>query len=146
MAQAVLEIRPDAKLAFGPPVDFGFYYDFDFGDLPLGEKDLEEVENRMRRIIKEKQPFEHSYKPLDEARALLKETDQSYKIEYAAELVDTGKAGDEGLGFYTNGPFTDMCEGPHLEHTGEVPKACFKGNRQGSSTGAARGWIRAETR
>ncbi len=129
MAQAVLEIRPDAKLAFGPPVDFGFYYDFDFGDTPLGERDLEEVGNRMRRIIKEKQPFEHSYKSLDEARALLKETDQSYKIEYAAELVDTGKAGDEGLGFYTNGPFTDMCEGPHLEHTGEVPKACFKLDR-----------------
>ena len=77
MAQAVLEIRPDAKLAFGPPVDFGFYYDFDFGDQPLGEKDLEEVENRMRRVIKEKQPFEQSFKSLHEARTLLKKSDQT---------------------------------------------------------------------
>ena len=129
MAQAVLELRPDAKMAFGPPVDNGFYYDFDFGENPLGERDLEEIENRMRKIIKQKQPFERSFKSLDEALAGLKETDQTYKIEYARELVETGKAGDEGLGFYTNGPFTDMCEGPHLEHTGEVPKACFKLDR-----------------
>jgi threonyl-tRNA synthetase len=129
MAQAVLEIRPDAKMAFGPPVDFGFYYDFDFGESPIGEKDLEEIENRMRKIIKEKQPFEQSYKTLDEAVAFLEQTDQTYKIEYAKELVETGKAGDEGLGFYVNGPFMDMCEGPHLETTGKVPKACFKLDR-----------------
>lgn len=129
MAQAVLEIRPDAKMAFGPPVEFGFYYDFDFGDQPVGEKELEEIENRMRRIIKEKQPFEQSFKSLDEAVALLSESDQTYKIEYAKELVESGRAGGEGLGFYVNGPFIDMCEGPHLEHTGEVPKACFKLDR-----------------
>lgn len=129
MAQAVLEIRPAAKMAFGPPVEFGFYYDFDFGDEPIGEKDLEEIENRMRKIIKQKQEFEQSYKTLDEAIAYLDETDQSYKIEYAKELVETGKAGDEGLGFYANGPFVDMCEGPHLETTGKVPKACFKLDR-----------------
>ncbi len=129
MAQAVLEIRPKAKMAFGPPVEFGFYYDFDFGDQPIGERDLEQIENGMRRIIKEKQPFEQSYKTLDEATALLTGTDQNYKIEYAQELVESGRAGDEGLGFYVNGPFIDMCEGPHLEHTGEVPKACFKLDR-----------------
>ena len=83
----------------------------------------------MRRIIKEKQPFEQSYKTLDEARAILSQTDQTYKIEYAQELIESGRAGDEGLGFYVNGPFTDLCEGPHLEHTGEVPKACFKLDR-----------------
>jgi threonyl-tRNA synthetase len=116
-------------MAFGPPVDFGFYYDFDFGESPIGEKDLEEIENRMRKIIKEKQPFEQSYKTLDEAVAFLEQTDQTYKIEYAKELVETGKAGDEGLGFYVNGPFMDMCEGPHLETTGKVPKACFKLDR-----------------
>ena len=129
MAQAILEIRPNAKMAFGPPVEFGFYYDFDFGGEPLGERDLENVENIMRRIIKEKQPFVQAYKTLDEARGFLSQTDQAYKIEYAEELVATGKAGDEGLGFYTNGPFTDMCEGPHLDHTGEVPKGCFKLDR-----------------
>jgi threonyl-tRNA synthetase len=129
MAQAVLEIRPEAKMAFGPPVEFGFYYDFDFGNRPIGEHDLQDIENRMRRIIKEKQPFVQSHKTLEEARALLQQTNQTYKVEYAEELVASGKAGPEGLGFYTNGPFTDMCEGPHLENTGEVPKACFKLDR-----------------
>ena len=129
MAQAVLEVRPTAKMAFGPPVEFGFYYDFDFGGEPLGERDLQDIENRMRKIVKEKQPFEQGFKTLDEAKALLSQTEQGYKIEYAEELVATGKAGDEGLGFYTNGPFTDMCEGPHLAHTGEVPKGCFKLDR-----------------
>ena len=129
MAQAVLELRPTARMAFGPPVEFGFYYDFDFGDETIGERDLEEIENRMRKIIKQKQPFEQEYKTLDEAVDLLAKTDQSYKIEYAKELVETGRAGDEGLGFYTNGSFVDMCEGPHLETTGKVPKACFKLDR-----------------
>lgn len=129
MAQAVLELRPQAKMAFGPPVEFGFYYDFDFGDQPLSEHDLTEIENRMRRIIKERQPFQQEHKSLAEAEQFFAQTNQDYKIEYARELVESGKAGDEGLGFYTNGPFTDMCEGPHLEHTGEVPKACFKLDR-----------------
>jgi threonyl-tRNA synthetase len=129
MAQAVLELRPNAKMAFGPPVEFGFYYDFDFGDTPIGDRDLQEVENKMRRIIKEAQPFEQCYKTLDEAIALLSATDQNYKIDYAKELVETGKAGPEGLGFYTNGPFIDMCEGPHLSTTAEVPKGCFKLDR-----------------
>jgi threonyl-tRNA synthetase len=129
MAQAVLELRPNAKMAFGPPVEFGFYYDFDFGDTPIGDRDLQEVENKMRRIIKEAQPFEQCYKTLDEAIALLSATDQNYKMDYAKELVETGKAGPEGLGFYTNGPFIDMCEGPHLSTTAEVPKGCFKLDR-----------------
>jgi threonyl-tRNA synthetase len=129
MAQAVLQIRPTAKMAFGPPVEFGFYYDFDFGAEPIGERDLEQIENAMRKIIKEKQPFEQSFKTLDEAKSILSPTDQTYKIEYAQELVESGRAGEEGLGFYVNGPFTDLCEGPHLAHTGEVPKACFKLDR-----------------
>ena len=67
LAQAVLEIRPDAKLAFGPPVEFGFYYDFDFGDRPIGEAELEDLENRMRKIVKAKQPFERSHRSLEES-------------------------------------------------------------------------------
>jgi threonyl-tRNA synthetase len=129
MAQAVLELRPDAKMAFGPPVENGFYYDFDFLGNPIGERDLQEIENRMRRIIKEKQAFQQHYMELEEASGFLAGNQQTYKIEYAQELVETGKAGPEGLGFYTNGPFTDMCEGPHLEHTGEVPKGCFQLDR-----------------
>jgi len=129
LAQAVLEVRPEAKLAFGPPVDTGFYYDFDFGDTPLSERDFQDIENRMRRIVKEKQPFEQHFKSVDEACAMLEGSGQTYKTEYARELAELGKAGEEGLGFYQNGPFIDMCEGPHLEHTGEVPKGCFQLDR-----------------
>ena len=129
MAQAVLELRPDAKLAFGPPVDNGFYYDFDFGATPIGEADLEEIENRMRRIIKARVPFERFHMSINEALAALEGQGQTYKIEYARELQETGKAGEKGLSFYRSGDFTDMCEGPHLEHTGQVPKGCFKLDR-----------------
>lgn len=126
MAQAVLQIRPDAKLGFGPPVDNGFYYDFDFGENTISDSDFKEIEKRMKKIVKQKQVFEASQKSLEETIQLLEETNQSYKIEYAKELVETGKAKNGQLGFYTNGPFIDMCEGPHLEDTGKVPKACFK--------------------
>ncbi len=129
MAEAVLEVRPDAKLAFGPPVDFGFYYDFDFGGQPLGEADLTDIENRMRAIIKRRELFECRTVPVPEAVKQLADAGQGYKAEYAQELADTGKASEGTLSFYTNGPFTDMCEGPHLEHTGQVPKACFKLDR-----------------
>ncbi len=133
LAEAVLEIRPNAKLAFGPPVDNGFYYDFDFGDSPLGEADLEDIENRMRAIIKQKKTFERSVLPLEEAIVRLEEMGQQYKAEYARELVETGKAASGELSFYSNGIFTDMCEGPHLENTGEVPKGCFKLERVSGS-------------
>ena len=126
MAQAVLEVYPDAKLGFGPPVDNGFYYDFDFGDKKISETDFEEFENRMRRIIKEKHKFEQFEKPLPEAIKLLEKSNQNYKVEYAKELVETGKANGENIGFYRSDSFLDMCEGPHCEHTGEIPKKCFK--------------------
>ena len=129
LAQAVLEVRPEAKLAFGPPVEHGFYYDFDFGETPIGESDLENIENRMRAIVKQKQPFASKSLSLEEAVAALEAEGEVYKVEYAKELVETGKAGDGQIGFFTNGSFTDMCEGPHLEHTGEVPKQCFKLDR-----------------
>ena len=125
LAQAVLQIRPDAKMGFGPPVENGFYYDFDFGDQPIVETDLKDLQKRMLKIAKQKQEFVQDTRSLADAETFMAATDQSYKIEYARELVETGKAKD-GLGFYTNGPFTDMCEGPHLEHTGQVKKGSFK--------------------
>lgn len=126
LAQAVLQIRPDARMGFGPPVENGFYYDFDFGDKPITESDLKDIQKGMIKIINQKQEFNETFKSLDEAEVLLAETDQSYKIEYAKELVDSGKAENGQLGFFVNGSFTDMCEGPHLAHTGEVPRGCFK--------------------
>jgi len=129
MAAAVRQMRPDAKLAFGPPVENGFYYDFDFGDTPIGEAELEQVEQNMRTIIKARLPFVREEKSCDEALRYLEEQGEPYKAEYAKELIDLGKAANGTLSFYTSGDFVDMCEGPHLEHTGLVPKNCFKLDR-----------------
>jgi threonyl-tRNA synthetase len=121
MAQAVLQIRPDAKLGFGPAVDNGFYYDFDFGNEHIHEIDLKQIEKRMLKIIKKKQPFEVATKSLEEGAAMLDEMGQTYKSDYIKELAESG----EELSFYSNGPFVDLCEGPHLEHTGEIAKGSF---------------------
>lgn len=129
MAQAVLEHYPKAKMGFGPPVDNGFYYDFDFGTEKISSEDFKKIEKSMYKIINQKQEFSIYYKPLDEAIELLAGMDQSYKVEYAKELVETGQAEDQGLSFYVNGSFTDMCEGPHIANTGEIPQKCFKLDR-----------------
>ncbi|MCH2175401.1 MAG: threonine--tRNA ligase [Lentisphaeria bacterium] len=121
MAQAVLQIRPDVKLGFGPPIDTGFYYDFDFGDNPIQDSDLKQIEKRMQKIIKQKQEFSCSVKSLETAVEGLLDANQTYKADYAKELASSG----EELSFYVNGSFIDLCEGPHLENTGEVPKGCF---------------------
>ena len=125
MAQAVLQIRPNAGLGFGPPVENGFYYDFDFGDEPITDADLKKIEKGMKKIIGQNQQFEEHFKTLDEAVNHFNGTNQPFKAEYAKELVETGKAIDGEIGFWTNGPFTDMCEGPHIERTKDVPKGCF---------------------
>lgn len=126
LAQAVMDMRPDVKLGFGPPVDNGFYYDFDFGDTPMSEKEFKELEKRMKKIIGQRQEFEYSEMTRDEALKMLEEAGETYKMEHCAFLFDTGKAVDGKVSFWKNGPFIDLCEGPHLEHTGQVPKATFK--------------------
>ena len=122
MAQAVLQLRPNAQLAFGPPIDTGCYYDFLF-DKPLTSDDFDEIEKHMRRIIKEKQEFVESKRSADEAIKFLLGTKQTFKAEYCKELHENG---EEDIGFFVNGPFEDMCAGPHLEHTGLIPTECFK--------------------
>ena len=121
MAQAVLEIRPNAKLAFGPPIDNGCYYDFDF-DTPLTPEDFKAIEKQMRKIIGQRQPFVESKRSVAEAVEHLKGRGESYKVEYCLELADKGET---EIGFYVNGPFEDMCAGPHVNHTGEIPADCF---------------------
>jgi threonyl-tRNA synthetase len=123
MAQAVLEMRPDTKLGFGPPVDNGLYYDFILSE-PLTEGDFKELEKRMRKIINQDQTFEEENLPYDEAMARLDEMGEPYKKEYAQELFD--KKGIETLRFYRNGPFLDMCEGPHVPSTKAIPGDGFK--------------------
>jgi threonyl-tRNA synthetase len=121
MAQAILEIRPKAKLAFGPPIDTGCYYDFDF-ETPLTPEDFKAIEKQMRKIIGQRQPFVASKRSVAEAVEHLKGRGESYKVEYCLELAEKGET---EIGFYVNGPFEDMCAGPHVNHTGEIPADCF---------------------
>lgn len=121
MAQSILEIRPNAKLAFGPPIDNGCYYDFDF-DTPLSPEDFKAIEKQMRKIIGQRQPFVGSKRTVAEAVEHLKERGEKYKVEYCLELAEKGET---EIGFYVNGPFEDMCAGPHVNHTGEIPADCF---------------------
>jgi len=122
MAQAVLQIRPKAKLAFGPPIDNGFYYDFDL-ETPLTPEDFADIEKRMRRIIQEKQQFTEEKKTAAEALKFLEAQGEQYKVEYAKELIEKGET---EIGFYQNGSFVDMCRGPHVEHTGQLTQDGFK--------------------
>ncbi|MCC5845438.1 MAG: threonine--tRNA ligase [Verrucomicrobia bacterium] len=123
MAQALLEVRPGSKLGFGPPIDNGFYYDFILSE-PLTEADFKEVEKRMRKIINQDQVFEEENLSYADAMARLEEMGEPYKKEYAQELFD--KKGIETLRFYRNGPFLDMCEGPHVPSTKAIPADGFK--------------------
>jgi len=130
MAQAVLEMFPAGKIAIGPPIENGFYYDF---DLPraLTPEDLAKIEARMREIIREDHPFIRREVTPEEARALF--ADQPYKLELidgilAAGLDEYGNpvAGGVTLSTYRHDTFEDLCRGPHLERTGQIPEDAFK--------------------
>ena len=121
LAQAVLQIRPKAQLAFGPPIDTGCYYDFLFEE-PITPELFKDIEKRMRKIIGERQDFTSEQKSTDDALAFLASQNQNFKVEYCQELKERG---EKTIGFYTNGPFVDMCAGPHLENTGQIPSDAF---------------------
>jgi threonyl-tRNA synthetase len=120
LAMAVLEVFPDAILAIGPPVDNGFYYDFEL-PRPLTPGDLKDLQKRMFAIVNQKYAFVESKLPVAEAREKLK--GQPYKLEL---LEDLAAAGETELGFYQSGPFADMCKGPHLDSLAEVPMGSFE--------------------
>ncbi|MCB0074866.1 MAG: threonine--tRNA ligase, partial [Caldilineaceae bacterium] len=137
MAQAVLELYPEAKIAIGPPIDTGFYYDFDLGAGEDGKprtfspEDLEAIEKRMRQIIGGKFPFDYREVSADEARAIF--ADQPYKLDLIAGLEKGGvdEYGNEiaekpVISTYTQDTFEDLCRGPHVEHTGQIPPDAFK--------------------
>jgi threonyl-tRNA synthetase len=137
MAQAVLERFPQAKIAIGPPIKDGFYYDFDLGREADGSlrafapEDLEAIEKRMRQIVAGRHPFGRRVVGADEARALF--ADQPYKIELidglAAGGVDEYGERVEGaveISTYKQDAFEDLCRGPHVEHTGQIPPDGFK--------------------
>jgi threonyl-tRNA synthetase len=131
MAEAVLEKFPEGKLAFGPPVENGFYYDFDL-PRPLTPEDLDEIEARMKESIRDKFPFVHRDVSVKEAKAMF--ANQPYKIDQIEKLAsgeedEHGEAGAEPvshLSIYSHHNFTDLCRGPHLENTGQIPIDAFK--------------------
>ncbi|MBQ7566661.1 MAG: threonine--tRNA ligase, partial [Oscillospiraceae bacterium] len=112
LAQAVKRLYPEVKLAIGPAIDGGFYYDFD-APFNFTQEHLDAIEAEMRKICKEKLRVERFELPRSEAKALMK--DEPYK----QELIDDLPEG-EVISFYKQGEFTDLCAGPHLESTGRI--------------------------
>ena len=118
LAQAVKRLYPDTKLAIGPSVADGFYYDID-RETPLTAEDLTKIEAEMKKIVKENLPIEQYTKPREEAIAYFKEKDEPYKVELIEDLPE-----DAVISFYSQGEFTDLCAGPHLMTT--KPVKAFK--------------------
>lgn len=120
MAAAVQRLFPGTKLGFGPAIDTGFYYDFQFTE-PFDAERLKDIEAEMRRILAEKQDFVRRELPYDEAVKHFENTGETLKVEYMKELTDKG----ETISLYDNGDFTDMCAGPHVDNTSRIPSDCF---------------------
>jgi threonyl-tRNA synthetase len=119
LATAVMELYPGVKISIGPPIEDGFYYDFDFPDgTKLTEDDFERVEARMREHIQADEPFERIDVPVAEAIERFKAEGQDYKVELIEDLVRD--QGVETVSLYRNGPFTDLCRGPHGPSTKRI--------------------------
>lgn len=123
LAQAVLEMFPEAKLGFGPPVENGFYYDFDLPRTLIPE-DLPILEKKMKHLAKQNQKFKMYSLNITDAKAMYNQLDQPYKLDQIEELA---KQGETEVSFYENilpqndkGVFVDLCKGPHVEHTGKL--------------------------
>lgn len=114
MAQAIKRLYPDTKLAIGPSIDNGFYYDLD-RETPFVADDLEKIEAEMKKIVKENLPLERFTKSREDAIAYFKEKEEPYKVELIEDLPE-----DAEISFYSQGEFTDLCAGPHLMSTKAV--------------------------
>ena len=117
MAQAIKRLYPNTKLAIGPSIADGFYYDVD-PENPLTAEDMEKIEAEMKKIVKEALPIERFTLPREEAIAFMKEKDEPYKVELIEDLPE-----GEEISFYRQGEFTDLCAGPHLMNTKDIGKA-----------------------
>ena len=114
MAEAIEFIYPGVKLAIGPPIEKGFYYDIDLGDNHITDADLPKIEAKMKELAKQKNKFIRKDMPKAEAVAYFTEKDDEYKLELLEGLEDGT------ITFYTQGEFTDLCRGPHIPHTGFI--------------------------
>lgn len=120
MAQAVKRLYPQVRLAIGPSIDSGWYYDFD-ADFSFTQEHLDAIEAEMKKICKEKLPLVRSEKPRAEAVAYMESLGEPYKVELINDLPE-----DAVISFYTQGEFTDLCAGPHLDSTGRIKANAFK--------------------
>ena len=120
MAQAVKRLYPQVKLAIGPSIDNGWYYDFD-ADFAFAQEHLDAIEAEMKKICKERLPLVRSEKPRAEAIAYMESLGEPYKVELINDLPE-----DAVISFYTQGEFTDLCAGPHLDSTGRIKANAFK--------------------
>ncbi len=118
LAQAIKHLYPDAKLAIGPSIETGFYYDIDFGDKTISESDLAAIESEMKKIVKKCLPMERFTLSREEAIAFMQEREEPYKVELIEDLPE-----GETISFFRQGDFTDLCAGPHLLNTKQVGKA-----------------------
>jgi threonyl-tRNA synthetase len=119
MATAVMELFPGVKISIGPPIEGGFYYDFEFPDgVKVSDEDLPRIEEQMRKHVSADEPFERTDMATDEAERYFAAEQQDYKVELIRDLVRD--EGVETVSFYKNGPFTDLCRGPHAPSTGRV--------------------------
>jgi len=120
MADAVLRLFPEAKVAIGPPIDHGFYYDF---ELPraLTDEDLPLIEDEMRKILGAGNDFTRTTMTREQAVARISESDQPYKVELLDDIPD-----GEEISFYDHGTWSDLCEGPHVESTKQIRYDAFK--------------------
>ncbi|MEG0156815.1 MAG: threonine--tRNA ligase, partial [Anaerovoracaceae bacterium] len=112
LAQAVKKLWPEAKLAIGPAIENGFYYDFDL-EHKFTDQDLNKITKEMKKIIKDSLPLEQFTLPREEALEFVK--DEPYKVELIQDLPE-----GEIISFYKQGDFTDLCAGPHMEKTGQI--------------------------
>ncbi len=117
MAEALEFYYPGIKLAIGPPIENGFYYDIDFGDYEFGEADLKKIEDKMIELARQKNEYIRMETPKSEAIDYFKEKNDPYKLELLEDL------NDGEITFYTQGNFTDLCRGPHLPNTGYIKAA-----------------------
>ena len=120
LAQAMKRLHPEVKLAIGPSIDNGFYYDFDTAE-PFSETQLAELEAEMRKICKEKLKLERFELPREEAIKFMEEKGEPYKVELIRDLPE-----DAVISFYKQGDFTDLCAGPHLDSTGRIKGNAIK--------------------
>jgi threonyl-tRNA synthetase len=119
MATAVMELYPGTKISIGPPIENGFYYDFEFPEgVKVTEDDFARIEERMREHVGADEPFERTDVSVDEARRRFEAEGQDYKVELIRDLV--ANEGVDSVSLYRNGPFTDLCRGPHAPSTGRI--------------------------